>query len=164
MIGRCLASVRWADEIIVLDSGSTDRTVAICREAGANVIVTDWPGFGPQKNRALEQATGTWVLSLDADEYLTEEAQAEIRAALASEPAVDAFRMPRLSSYCGRFMRHGDCCPDYVTRLFRRGCHVIWGRPRPEGSGAAEGGLGVGFQGTGRPIVILGARRLDPAS
>ncbi len=121
MIGRCLASVAWADEIIVLDSGSTDRTVTICREQGARVIVTDWPGFGPQKNRALDQAKGQWVLSLDADEYLSREAQAEIQAALAAGPEVDAFRMPRRSSYCGRFMRHGGWYPDYVTRLFRRG-------------------------------------------
>ncbi len=121
MIERCLASVAWADEIIVLDSGSTDRTVALCRQAGARVVETVWPGFGPQKNRALDQATGMWVLSLDADEYLTPEAQAEIQAVLSSEPPTDAFRMPRLSSYCGRFMRHGGWYPDYVTRLFRRG-------------------------------------------
>ena len=121
MIGRCLASVAWADEIIVLDSGSTDRTVALCRQSGARVVETDWPGFGPQKNRALDHATGTWVLSLDADEYLTQEAQAEIQAVLAPGPKTDAFRMPRLSSYCGRFMHHGGWYPDYVTRLFRRG-------------------------------------------
>ena len=121
MIERCLASVAWADEIIVLDSGSTDRTVAFCRQRGARVVETDWPGFGPQKNRALDHATGAWVLSLDADEYLTQEAQAEIQAVLASRPQADAFRMPRLSSYCGRFMRHGGWYPDYVTRLFRRG-------------------------------------------
>ncbi len=121
MIGRCLASVSWADEIVVVDSGSTDRTTAICHEYGARVVVTDWPGFGPQKNRALDQATGQWVLSLDADEYLSPEAQGEIRAVLASEPQADAFRMPRSSSYCGRFMRHGGWYPDYVTRLFRRG-------------------------------------------
>ncbi len=121
MIGRCLASVAWCDEVIVLDSGSTDRTVAVCREHGAQVFTGDWPGFGPQKNRALDHATGTWVFSLDADEYLTEEGQAEIRAVLASGPSVDAFRMPRLSSYCGRFMGHGGWYPDYVTRLFRRG-------------------------------------------
>ncbi len=121
MIGRCLASVAWADEIIVLDSGSTDRTVALCRQSGARVVETDWPGYGPQKNRALDHATGTWVLSLDADEYLTQEAQAEIQAVLAPGPKTDAFRMPRLSSYCGRFMHHGGWYPDYVTRLFRRG-------------------------------------------
>ena len=121
MIERCLASVAWADEVIVLDSGSTDHTVALCRQSGARVMETDWPGFGPQKNRALNYATGTWVLSLDADEYLTQEAQTEIQAVLASEPEADAFRMPRLSRYCGRFMYHGGWYPDYVTRLFRRG-------------------------------------------
>ena len=70
-IRRCLESVKWADEIIVLDSGSTDDTVGICREYTLHVHQTDWPGFGPQKNRALERASGDWVLSLDADEWVT---------------------------------------------------------------------------------------------
>ena len=70
-IRRCLDSVAWADEIVVLDSGSTDATVNICREYTAHVHQTDWPGFGPQKNRALARATGDWVLSLDADEWMT---------------------------------------------------------------------------------------------
>ncbi len=121
MIRRCLESVSWADEIVVVDSGSTDGTAAICREYTAHVIETDWPGFGPQKNRALGHATGEWVLSLDADEFLTEEAQAEIRDTVRSRPSVDAFRIPRLSSYCGRYMRHGGWYPDYVVRLFRQG-------------------------------------------
>ena len=73
LVGQCLASVQWADEIVVLDSGSTDATVEICRRYTDKVLVTDWPGFGPQKNRALELATGDWVLSIDADEELTPE-------------------------------------------------------------------------------------------
>ncbi|MHB8252760.1 MAG: glycosyltransferase family 2 protein [Acidiferrobacter sp.] len=121
MIRRCLASVAWADEIIVVDSGSTDHTVAICQEFTPHVIRTDWPGFGPQKNRALSYATGTWVLSLDADEYLTSQAQAEIQQVLSKDAGVNAYRMPRLSSYCGRFMGHGGWYPDYIVRLFRRG-------------------------------------------
>ncbi len=121
-IERCLQSVDWADEVIVLDSGSTDRTVGISRELGARVSVTaDWPGFGPQKNRALEQATGDWVLSLDADEWITQGLRDEILDVVSRPDGAIAFRVPRLSSFCGRFMRHSGWWPDYVTRLFRRG-------------------------------------------
>jgi glycosyltransferase involved in cell wall biosynthesis len=121
-IGRTLASVAFADEIVVVDSGSSDRTVDIARSHGAKVTVTaDWPGFGPQKNRALELATGDWVLSLDADEWLSEKSAAEIRSAIAAaKPAVVAYRLPRRSSFCGRFLRHSGWWPDYVVRLFRR--------------------------------------------
>jgi glycosyltransferase involved in cell wall biosynthesis len=122
-IARALHSVAWADEIVVVDSGSSDRTVDIAREHGAKVTVTaDWPGFGPQKNRALDLATGDWVLSLDADEWLTAESAEEIRRVVsASEASAAAYRMPRRSSFCGRFMRHSGWWPDYVVRLFRRG-------------------------------------------
>jgi glycosyltransferase involved in cell wall biosynthesis len=121
-IRRCLQSVSWADEVIVLDSGSTDRTVEIARELGAKVSVTsDWPGFGPQKNRALELATGDWILSLDADEWVTLELGEEMRAILTGKHEFDAYRLPRLSSFCGRFMRHSGWWPDYVVRLFPRG-------------------------------------------
>lgn len=122
-IQRCLQSAAWADEIVVVDSGSTDRTVDICRELGARVMITsDWPGFGKQKNRALAQAKGDWVLSLDADEWVSERLREEIRAAMAAPGSVVAFRIPRLSSYCGRFMRHSGWWPDHVMRLFKRGC------------------------------------------
>jgi glycosyltransferase involved in cell wall biosynthesis len=121
-IARTLDSVAWADEIVVVDSGSTDRTIEIARERGAKVVVTpDWPGFGPQKNRALDLATGDWVLSLDADEWLTPASVEEIKATLAAHPASAAYRFPRRSSFCGRFMRHSGWWPDYVVRLFRRG-------------------------------------------
>ena len=120
-IRRCLESVTWADEIVVLDSGSTDATVRICREYTPHVHETDWPGFGPQKNRALAFATGEWVLSLDADEWLTPALRDEIRAAVAGPDECDSFRIPRLSSFCGRFMRHSGWWPDHVVRLFRRG-------------------------------------------
>jgi len=122
-IARALRSVAWADEIVVVDSGSADRTVDIARELGAKVVVTgDWPGFGPQKNRALDLATGDWVLSLDADEWLTVASAEEIRRAIgAGVTGAAAFRMPRRSSFCGRFMRHSGWWPDYVVRLFRRG-------------------------------------------
>jgi len=122
VIQRCLESVTWADEIVVLDSASDDGTAEIARRLKAKVeVTTDWPGFGPQKNRALALATGDWVLSLDADEWVTPELRAEIVHALAASNGHAAFRMPRLSSYCGRFMHHSGWWPDHVTRLFRRG-------------------------------------------
>jgi glycosyltransferase involved in cell wall biosynthesis len=122
VIARCLESVAWADEIVVLDAGSTDDTADIARKLDAKVTTTaDWPGFGPQKNRALDLATGDWVLSLDADEWITPELRAEIERAMQDPGSYAAFKMPRLSSYCGRFMRHSGWWPDYVTRLFRRG-------------------------------------------
>ena len=117
----CLESVAWADEIVVLDSGSTDATVEIARALGARVQVTDWPGFGLQKNRAIERCTCDWILSLDADERVTPRLHAELERAIASPAGHSAFRMPRLSSYCGRTMRHGGWWPDHVVRLFRRG-------------------------------------------
>ena len=122
VIGRCLESVAWADETIVLDCASEDATTGIARRLGARVETTaDWPGFGPQKNRALELATGDWVLSLDADEWVTPALRAAIEGAIGAPHGNCAFRMPRLSSYCGRFMRHSGWWPDAVTRLFRRG-------------------------------------------
>lgn len=121
VIARCLQSVAWADEIIVVDSGSTDGTADICRRLGAKVLVTsDWPGFGTQKNRALAAATRPWVLSLDADEWLTTTGQEEMRTALARATDTCGFRMPRQSSYCGRYLHHGGWYPDYVLRVFRR--------------------------------------------
>jgi glycosyltransferase involved in cell wall biosynthesis len=120
-IRRCLESVKWADEVIVLDSGSTDATFRICHEYTPHVHETDWPGFGPQKNRALERATGDWVLSLDADEWVTPDLRDEILNVISRPDGATAFRVPRLSSFCGRFMRHSGWWPDYVTRLFRRG-------------------------------------------
>ena len=121
IIRDCLQSVSWADEIIVVDSGSNDNTVGICKNLGAQVHVMDWPGFGPQKNRALGLATGDWVLSLDADERVSTELRGEIQSAIANPGEAAAFRIPRSSSYCGRRMRHSGWWPDYVTRLFKRG-------------------------------------------
>jgi len=120
-IEACLASVAWADERIVLDGGSTDATVEKARALGARVEEAyDWPGFGPQKNRAIDLASGDWVLSLDADETVSPELRAEIEAVI-TFPTANAFRIPRASRYCGRVLRHGGWWPDYVTRLFRRG-------------------------------------------
>lgn len=117
----CLDSVNFAEEIIIVDSGSTDGTVELARAAGATVIETsDWPGFGPQKNRALAAANGEWVLSIDADERITPELAKEIRHTISQAQTVDAYEISRRSWYCGRFIEHSGWSPDYVTRLFKR--------------------------------------------
>lgn len=119
-LDECLRSLAWADEIVVVDGGSTDATTAICARHGARVITQrDWLGFGPQKNLALSHAQGEWVLSLDADEICTPELRAEIESVL-RQPAHPAYEMPRLSSFCGHWIHHGGWWPDHVTRLFRR--------------------------------------------
>ena len=120
-IRECLKSISWADEIIILDSDSTDDTVKIAREFTKHVYISqDWQGFGIQKNRALAYATKEWVLSLDADERVTEELRAEIEEAIAKPNSNSGFRIPRSSNYCGKFMRHSGWSPDYVVRLFRK--------------------------------------------
>ncbi|MEI7293805.1 glycosyltransferase family 2 protein [Paraburkholderia tropica] len=121
-IRDCLESVRGlALETIVFDSGSTDGTPDICRALGARVFETDWPGDGPQKNRALAEARGDWVICLDADERLSPELRAEIETLLAQGSPHAAFSTPRRSSFCGRFMKHSGWWPDRIVRLFRRG-------------------------------------------
>ncbi len=119
-IADCVRSCRFADEVVVVDCGSTDGTVAIARAEGATVHEMDWAGDGPQKNRAIDRATGDWFFSLDADERITPELAAEIRQAI-ERTDVDGFRVPRVSMYCGRFMHHGGWRPDYNWRLARRG-------------------------------------------
>lgn len=119
-IGACLASVAWADEIIVVDSGSDDDTVAICQKFGALISENQWPGYGKQKNHALSLAKGDWILSIDADERVTPELRQEIEQAIANPDDCVAWKIPRLSSFCGRFIRHSGWWPDYVTRLFHR--------------------------------------------
>ena len=136
----CLESVSFADEIIVVDSQSSDKTQEIARSFGAKLEITsDWPGFGPQKNRALNLATQDWVLSIDADERVTPELKQEILATMASANAADCYAIPRSSWYCGRFMKHSGWYPDYVNRLFKRGSakfsdHLVHERLLPTGS------------------------------
>ncbi|MEK9802030.1 MAG: glycosyltransferase family 2 protein [Curvibacter sp.] len=120
-IEACLRSVAFADEIVVVDSGSSDDTVAIAHRLGAHVHVTsDWPGFGPQKNRALALASHPWVLSIDADERVPPALQAEILAVVRGNGEAGAWEIPRLTQFCGQWIRHCGWTPDHVLRLFRR--------------------------------------------
>ena len=117
----CLASLRFCNEIVVVDNDSRDGTVDIARAAGCKVIqADDWPGFGLQKQRALDAATGEWILSIDADERITPELQEEILAAVRRADA-DGCHIKRRSQFLGKWMRHGGWYPDRVLRLARRG-------------------------------------------
>jgi glycosyltransferase involved in cell wall biosynthesis len=121
-IADCLRSVSFADEIIVLDSGSTDSTVSIARALGATVHQTaDWPGFGIQKNRALALASHPWILSIDADERVPQGLEAEIMEIVRGDRAEIGWQIPRMTQFCGQWIRHCGWSPDYVLRLFRRG-------------------------------------------
>ena len=106
-IEECLQSVQWADEIVIFDSGSTDNTVEICRRYTDKVTVTDWQGYGAQKQRALLQATGDWVLSIDADERVTPALKEEILSTL-PVTELDAFEIKFYSEYCGKIIRFGE--------------------------------------------------------
>ena len=120
-IHECINSVSWADEIIVVDASSSDKTVEISKNLGAKVHVTrEWLGFGHQKNLALNLATKTWVLSLDADETVSSELAKEIQQTIKVSSENQAFQIPRSSSYCGQFIKHSGWSPDYVLRLFPR--------------------------------------------
>jgi glycosyltransferase involved in cell wall biosynthesis len=119
-IGAALDSVAWADETVVVDSGSTDATVSIARERGARVFVREWPGFSAQKNHAAGEAAHDWILSVDADERVTPELAAEVRSILAAEPAARAYAVPRVSFYLERWVRTTDWYPDHQVRLYDR--------------------------------------------
>jgi len=121
-IEACLTSLLgFVDEVIIVDSQSSDGTVELAEKLGAKVHqTTDWPGFGPQKNRALDFASYDWVLSIDADERLTPELIAEMKAKLSHPEDIVCFALPRLSQYCGKFIHHSGWYPDYVDRLFLR--------------------------------------------
>jgi (heptosyl)LPS beta-1,4-glucosyltransferase len=116
----CLESVAWADEIVVVDAESEDKTVAIAQEFTDRVVVRPWPGYAAQKNNALDLATGEWALSLDADEIVSAELAAEIRRVLTSNGPADGYAVPRRNMFWERWVRHGGLYPDWQVRLFRR--------------------------------------------
>jgi glycosyltransferase involved in cell wall biosynthesis len=119
-IRDCLESVKWADEIVVVDSGSTDATLEICRAYTDRIFVLDWAGNVAQKNRAVDHATNEWVLSIDADERVSPRLRAEIEGILAADPEHAGYTMPRLTWYVDRWIRHGTWYPDRKLRLFAR--------------------------------------------
>jgi glycosyltransferase involved in cell wall biosynthesis len=119
-IADALASVAWADEIVVVDSGSTDETVAIARRSTDRVVVREWPGYIAQKNHAAALASHDWILSLDADERVTPALAAEIKALLSGGPDAAAYQIPRVTWHLGRWVRTTDWYPDYQTRLYDR--------------------------------------------
>ena len=120
-IADCLAAVSWADELVVVDSGSTDATVAIARQQGARVLTRPFTTYAEQKNAALAAATCDWILSLDADERVTPELAAEMRAAIANAGDAVGFSMLRREHMLGRWINHGSWGPEYKLRLVRRG-------------------------------------------
>ncbi|MBN1212535.1 MAG: glycosyltransferase family 2 protein [candidate division Zixibacteria bacterium] len=115
---RCLESVSWADEIVVIDSHSTDRTVEIATGFSARVYDIDWPGFGPAKRKGVDRATGEWILSLDADEVVSDELAAEIRKVLEGDDEYSGYYMPRKANFLGRWIYHCGWYPDPLLRLF----------------------------------------------
>ena len=128
-IPAALQSVSWADEIVVVDSGSTDDTVAIAKQFATRVEVRDWPGYSAQKNYAASLASNDWILSIDADERVTPELATEIRTLLATTPAARGYRVPRVAWYLGRWIRSTDWYPDYQLRLYDRRAGQWNGRP-----------------------------------
>jgi glycosyltransferase involved in cell wall biosynthesis len=140
-IADCLRSVAWADERLVVDSGSTDDTVAAARQAGARVIARDWPGYAAQKNRGAAEAAHDWILSVDADERVSPGLAAEIRQALEGPSPARGYRLPRESFYLGAWIRSTDWYPDYQLRLYDRR-FARWGERPVHESVQVDGEVG----------------------
>lgn len=119
-LSACLDSVKWADEILVVDSESHDRTVAIARAFGCRVLINPWPGHKEQKNIAAEAASYEWILSVDADERLAPEIQQEVRKVISDPDSMDGYKFPRKNYFLGKWMRYGGWYPDHVLRLFKK--------------------------------------------
>lgn len=117
---RCLQSLAWVDEIIVVDTGSTDETAAIALAMGAKIFHIDWRGFGPARRYALEQAAGPWILSIDADEEISSDLRLEIQNVLSAESPYVGYYLPRRTRFLDRWISHSGWSPDYVLRLFKK--------------------------------------------
>ena len=120
VIEKCLKSAFWVDHVVVVDSGSTDKTIEIAKACGATVVHQDWLGFGPQKQFGVEQAPTDWVLSLDADEFLSPELSIALREVMQKGPKAPAYRFARTNKFLGQFLYHGEGYPDWSLRLFDR--------------------------------------------
>ena len=140
-LAECLASADFADEVLVVDSGSSDGTQELARTLGARVVEQPFLGFGRQKQFAVEQALHDWVLCLDADERVTPALRASIEAALAA-PAYAAYRFARCNHFMGRPLRHGEGYPDWSLRLFHRG-HARWSEDPVHETVIAAGAVGT---------------------
>lgn len=123
-LAECLRSLAFADEVLVVDCGSTDGTIELARQHGARVIHQDWLGYGAQKQFAVQQAAHEWVLCVDADERITDALRESIEGALLS-PSAQGFAMARCNRFMGRWLRHGEGYPDWSMRLFHR-AHGRW--------------------------------------
>lgn len=119
-LGAALDSAAWADEIVVVDCGSTDGTADIARARGATVLCREWSGYVDQKNYAAERASHDWIFSLDADERIPPALASEVRGMMSSEPPMRGYRVPRVTFHLGRWIRTTDFYPDYQTRLYDR--------------------------------------------
>ncbi|MBM4274539.1 MAG: glycosyltransferase family 2 protein [Deltaproteobacteria bacterium] len=127
-IGPCLASAAFADEIVVVDTGSTDRTMEVARAYTDRIYRTEWQGFGRTKNFALDRTTGDWIFSLDTDERVPPALKEEILEVVRADGPLAAYRVPRKNYFAGRWIKHLGWYPDYVLRLFRRGEGRFWER------------------------------------
>jgi len=169
-LARTLASVPFADEIVLIDSGSTDATLEVAQRYNATIFHEPWKGYGPQVNSALAKCTQPWILNLDADEVVTPALAAEIQALLSTAPAFDGYTIPRLNLIFGRWMRHGGLYPDRKLRLFRKGFAQLredtepHATPKPTGpTGRLHGDL-LHYQYPTLPLYIEHMRRYAVAS
>ncbi len=131
-LARTLASVSFADELIIVDTDSVDRTIEIAQSFGAKIFNRPWPGFAAQKNFAIQQCTGDWILSLDADEELSPELRTQLQFLLPTYPPIDAYFIKRRNLFLNRWIKHGGYYPDPKLRLFRRSAANFTHAPRFE--------------------------------